>query len=65
MLCSDNFKNDKIATIKVLDVNKCVRFFVSYVFNTYVGAYVMIAQGPWLAWPRRLDTIVADGHPAP
>ncbi len=25
----------------------------------------MIAQGPWLAWPRRLDAIVADGHPAP
>ncbi len=25
----------------------------------------MIAQGPWKAWPRRLDTIVADGHPAP
>ena len=25
----------------------------------------MIVQGPWLAWPRRLDTIVADGPPAP
>jgi hypothetical protein len=25
----------------------------------------MIAQGPRLAWPRRLDAIVADGHPAP
>ena len=25
----------------------------------------MIAQRPWLAWPRRLDAIVADGHPAP
>ena len=25
----------------------------------------MIAQGPCEAWPRRLDAIVADGHPIP
>jgi hypothetical protein len=25
----------------------------------------MIAQGPWFARPRRLDAIVADGHPVP
>ncbi len=59
-----NYKSKIIATIKVLDVNKCVRFFfVSFVFNICVGAYVVIAQGPWKAWPCRLDAIVADGHP--
>ncbi len=39
-------------------------FFVFYAFIICVGAYVMIAQGPWLAWPRRLDAVVTDGHPA-
>ena len=43
----------------------CLAFFVSYVFNICVGSYVVIVQGPWKAWPRRLDAIVADGHPIP
>ena len=33
--------------------------------NICVRAYAMIAQGPWMAWPRCVYAKVADGHPAP
>ena len=45
--------------------NFCRVFFISFVFHICVGAYVMTAQGPWMARSRRLDAIVADGHPVP
>jgi hypothetical protein len=46
-------------------------FFLPHIFDSHFafnmsrGVYKVFAQDLWLGWPRRLDAIMAVGHPVP